>query len=162
MKMNNDPNWLLAKANEEDNRIISVGGLVCRLRAEARQQEQETPEPTRRVAFARFIELSRRKLRLTVEQLAEKADVDVSQLIEIEEGECVSAEPRTVFKLAQVFNFPQHRLMELSGLAKTRDRHLTEATVRFAARSEPVNALSAEEEEALQEYVKVLVESVGD
>ena len=52
--------------------------------------------------------------------------------------------------------------MKLSGLAKTRDSYLTEATVRFAARSEPVNVLSAEEEEALQEYVKVLVKSIGD
>jgi transcriptional regulator with XRE-family HTH domain len=161
MKMNDDFNWLLARANEEDNCIISVGGLVCRLKAESIQQEKETPEPTRRIAFARVIELSRRKLRLTIEQLAEKADVDISQLIEIEEGECVVAEPRTIFKLAKIFNFPMDRLMELSGIAQTRDRHLTEATVRFAARSEPVNALSKEEEEALQEYVKVLVESVG-
>lgn len=162
MKMNDDINWLLAAANEEDNCIISVGGLVCRLRNEENNSVQEIPESTRRVAFAQLIELSRRKRRLTVEQLAEQADIDVSQLIEIEEGECVSAEPRTVFKLAQVLNFPNDRLMELSGLHKTRDRRLTEATVRFAARSEPVNILSAEEEEVLQEYVKVLVESVGD
>jgi transcriptional regulator with XRE-family HTH domain len=124
--------------------------------------EQEIPEPARRLAFARLIELSRRKQRLTVEQLAERADVDVSQLIEIEEGECVSAEPRTVYKLSQVFNFPQDRLMVMSGLARPRDRHLTEATIRFAARSEPVNVLSAEEEEALHEYMKVLIESAGD
>lgn len=162
MKMNDDINWLLAAANEEDNCIVSVGGLACRLRAEESKLEQEIPESTRRVAFAQLIELSRRKRRLTVEQLAEQADIDVSQLIEIEEGECISAEPRTVFRLAQVLNFPKERLMELSGLAKTRDRHLTEATVRFAARSEPVNILSAEEEEVLQEYVKVLVESAGD
>lgn len=162
MKMNDDINWLLAAASEEDNCIVSVGGLACRLRAEENKLEQEIPESTRRVAFAQLIELSRRKRRLTVEQLAEQADIDVSQLIEIEEGECISAEPRTVFRLAQVLNFPKERLMELSGLAKTRDRHLTEATVRFAARSEPVNILSAEEEEVLQEYVKVLVESVGD
>jgi hypothetical protein len=84
--MNNDINWLLAKAEQEDNCIISVGGLVCRLRAEENKLVQETPEPTRRVAFARFVELSRRKLRLTVEQLAEKADVDTTQLIEIEES----------------------------------------------------------------------------
>lgn len=162
MKMNDDINWLLAAANEEDNCIVSVGGLACRLRAEESKLEQEIPESTRRVAFAQLIELSRRKRRLTVEQLAEQADIDVSQLIEIEEGECISAEPRTVFRLAQVLNFPKERLMELSGLAKTRDRHLTEATVRFAARSEPVNILSAEEEEVLQEYVKVLVKSAGD
>lgn len=162
MKMNDDINWLLAKANEEDNCIISVGGLACRLRAEENTLEQEIPDFTRRVAFAQLIELSRRKRRLTLEQLAEQADIDVSQLIEIEEGECILAEPRTVYRLAQVFNFPNDRLMKLSGLAQTRDRHLTAATVRFAARSEPVNDLSAEEEEALQEYVKVLVESVGD
>ncbi|MFZ2724653.1 MAG: helix-turn-helix transcriptional regulator [Methylococcaceae bacterium] len=158
--MNNDINWLLNAAEEEDNCIISVGGLVCRLRAEENKLAQEIPESTRRVAFAQLIELSRRKLRLSVEQLAEQADIDVAQLIEIEEGECACAEPRTVFKLAEVLKFPQRRLMELSGLAKTRDRQLTEATVRFAARSEPVNVLSDEEEEALQEYVKVLVESV--
>lgn len=160
MKMNNDLNWLLTKANEEDNCVISVGGLVCRLRAEEGRQEQKTPESTRRVAFARFIELYRRKMRLTIEQLAEKADVDVSQLIEIEEGECISAELRTVFNLAKVFQFPIERLMELSGLAQVRDRHLTEATIRFAARSESMSVLSQQEEEALQEYLKVLVESV--
>jgi transcriptional regulator with XRE-family HTH domain len=160
--MNNDINWLLAKANEEDNCIISVGGLVYRLRAEEKKREQEIPESTRRIAFAQLIGLSRRKMRLTIEQLADQADVDVSQLIEIEEGECISAEPRTVYKLAKIFNFPNDCLMKLSGLAKTRDSHLTEATVRFAARSEPVNVLSAEEEDALQEYVKVLVDSIGD
>ncbi len=159
MKMNDDRNWLLAKANEEDNRIISVGGLAYRLAAEANANEEEMPEAARRLAFARLIELSRRKQRLTVEQLAEKADVDVFQLIEIEEGEGVPPEPRTVYKLAQILNFPQDRIMVMSGLARTRDRHLTEATVRFAARSEPVSTLSPEEEEALQEYVKVLVES---
>jgi len=159
MKMNDDRNWLLAKANEEDNCIFSVGGLAYRSAAEADANQGEIPEAARRVAFARLVELSRRKQRLTVEQLAEKADVDVSQLIEIEEGESVSPEPRTVYKLAQVLNFPQDRMMVMSGLARTRDRHLTEATVRFAARSEPVSILSPEEEEALQEYVKVLVES---
>ena len=159
MIMNNNRNWLLAKANEEDNCIISVGGLAYRLAAETNASEEEIPDAARRVAFARLVELSRRKQRLTVEQLAERADVDVSQLIEIEEGENVSPEPRTVYRLAQVLNFPQERMMVMSGLARTRDRHLTEATVRFAARSEPVNVLSPEEEEALQEYVKVLVES---
>ena len=159
MKMNEDRDWLLTKANEEDNCIISVGGLACRVVAEANASEEEISEGTRRVAFARFVELSRRKLRLTVEQLAERADVDVSQLVEIEVGECAAPEPRTVYKLSQALNYPQDRLMVMSGLARPRDRRLSEATVRFAARSEPVNVLSAEEEEALLEYVKVVVES---
>ena len=159
MKMNEDRDWLLTKANEEDNCVISVGGLACRVVAEAKAHAEEIPETTRRVAFARFVKLSRRKLRLTVEQLAEQADVDVSQLVEIEVGECDAPEPRTVYNLSQALNYPQDRLMVMSGLARPRDRRLAEATVRFAARSEPVNVLSPEEEEALLEYVKVVVES---
>jgi transcriptional regulator with XRE-family HTH domain len=159
MKMNEDRGWLLTKANEEDNCIISVGGLACRVVAEANASGEEISEATRRVAFARFVELSRRKLRLTVEQLAEQADVDVSQLVEIEEGECAAPEPRTVSQLSRVLNCPQDRMMVISGLARPRDRRLTEATVRFAARSEPVKVLSSEEEEVLSEYVKVVIES---
>ena len=67
MKMNEDRGWLLTKANEEDNCIISVGGLACRVVAEANASEEEISEATRRVAFARFVELSRRKLRMTVD-----------------------------------------------------------------------------------------------
>lgn len=159
MKLNEDQGWLLTKANEEDNCILSVGGLACRVVAAEAQENEDIPESARRLAFARFVELSRRKLRLSVEQLAEQADVDVSQLVEIEEGESDSPEPRTIHKLSQVLAVPQDRLMVLSGLARPRDRRLSEATIRFAARSEPVNVLTREEEEILQEYVKVVVQS---
>lgn len=159
METNLDREWLLAKANEEDNCIISVGGLVCRVAAAEASVSEDIPESARRVAFARIVELSRRKLRLSVEQLAECADVDISQIVEIEEGASNSPEPRTVFKLSQTLKVPQNQLMVLSGLAHPRDQRLTDATIRFAARSESVAALSPEEEEALQEYVKVVVES---
>ena len=158
MKLNPDRDWLLKKAEQEDNQIVSVGGLVCRIAMEA-NDVQEIPESTRRVAFSRFIEFSRRRLRLTVEQLAERADVDVAELVELEEGDSTSPEPRTIFKLSDALKVPQERLMVLSGLSRPRDQSLQAATVRFAARSEPVNVLSAEEEEALQEYVNVLVDS---
>ncbi len=159
MQTNLDRDWLFAKANEEDNGIISVGGLVCRVMAGETRESEDIPESARRVAFARIVALSRRKLRLSVEQLAERADVDISQIVEIEECASVSPEPRTVFKLSQMLKVPQDQLMVLSGLAHPRDRRLTDATVRFVARSEPVNVLTTEEEEALREYVKVVVES---
>ena len=41
MKMNEDRDWLLTKANEEDNCIISVGGLACRVVAEANVSDCE-------------------------------------------------------------------------------------------------------------------------
>ena len=159
MQPNLDRDWLLTKANEEANGFISVGGLACRVVAGEAKGSEDIPESARRVAFARIIELSRRKLRLSVEQLAKQADVDISQIVEIEEGASNSPEPRTVFKLSQTLKVPQDQLMVLSGLARPRDRRLTDATVLFAARSEPVNVLTTEEEEALREYVKVVVES---
>lgn len=162
MQLNQDRNWLLKKAEQEDNDIVSVGGFVSRV-AEMKQngvdEGVEIPESARRHAFARFVELSRRGRRLTVEQLSVKADVDVAELIAIEEGDAVSPEPRTVYQLATVLKVSQQKLMELSGLSLTRDRQFQAATVRFAARSEPVTVLSADEEELLQEYVKVLVDS---
>jgi HTH-type transcriptional regulator, competence development regulator len=166
MQLNKDRSWLLKKAEQEDNDIVSVGGFVNRVAATEQNGSEESveiPESARRHAFARFVELSRRRQRLTVEQLSEKADVDVAELIAIEEADTVSPEPRTIYQLATVLNVPQQKLMELSGLSRTRDRRFQDATVRFAARSEPVADLSADEEELFQEYVKVLVDtSNGD
>jgi hypothetical protein len=45
MKMNEDRDWLLTKANEEDHCIIAVGGLACRVVAE--EHEAELSEATR-------------------------------------------------------------------------------------------------------------------
>ncbi|HKI37051.1 MAG TPA: hypothetical protein VKA46_34680 [Gemmataceae bacterium] len=50
-------------------------------------------------------------------------------------------------------------LLELAGFVEARDSRLREATVRFAAHSEPVADLLPEEREALEEYVKALAES---
>ncbi len=77
----------------------------------------------------------------------------------IERGEGFVPEPRTVHQIAQVLKLPERRLLELAGLTEVRDRRLREATVRFAARSEPIEELRPEELEALEEYVKVLAES---
>jgi hypothetical protein len=47
-------------------------------------------------------------------------------------------------------------LLELAGLVVTKSVALTESAVRFAARSEPMDALTKEEEEALNWFVKEL------
>jgi transcriptional regulator with XRE-family HTH domain len=153
MQMNRDESRLLRKAAEESEGVVSVGGLVTELREVAARVEGN---PGRKVAFARFVELSRRRLRLKVEDLAKKAQVDVSELLGIEQGDVECPEPRTVYRLAGVLKVPQERLLELSGLAVPRDVRFQEAAIRFVARSERMDALSREEETALQEFVKIL------
>ena len=78
--MNNDREWLLQLLEKEGDGIMSVGGLANQLAREEAERD-EPMESTRRLAFAKLVELSRRKRRLTVPQLAEKADVDTDELL---------------------------------------------------------------------------------
>lgn len=57
----------------------------------------------------------RRKLRLTVDQLAEKADVDRDEIIGLEREPGFKAEPRTLHKLAGFFELPAEGLLQLAG-----------------------------------------------
>jgi transcriptional regulator with XRE-family HTH domain len=109
-------------------------------------------------ALAKLIELRRRQCRLTAEDLATRANVDLKDVVNIEGGEGGVPEPRTMCQIAHVLELPERRLLELAGLVEVRDRRLRDATVRFAARSEPIADLRPEELEALEEYVKVLGE----
>jgi hypothetical protein len=151
--MNPDAAWLRSKAAEEDNGIVSVGGLVCAL---ARSEEGSKAPLAERVALAKLVELRRRQYRLSAEDLAEKAAVDLEDVLSIERGEGIVPGPQVVHRLAQALELPEPRLRELAGLVLARDARLREATVRFAARSEPVALLLPEERAALEEFVGVL------
>lgn len=110
--------------------------------------------------LGKFIELSRRNRRLTVEDLAAQADVDLSDLVELETNESAAPEPRTVYQLSQVFGVPAQAMMELAGLATARGE-VNNAAVRFAARAESISDLSEQERSALEEFVGILVHTVG-
>ena len=154
MKLEIGSDWLLRMAEAEGNGIISVGGLASRIEDEL----PATAAPsTERTALAQLIEWQRRKLRLTLEQLAAKANVDVEDVLAVERGEG-SDEPRTIHQLAQALKLPSGKLMLLAGLVRRRDSHLEKATVRFAARSASMDALSKEQSEALEEFVKTLAD----
>ena len=84
--------------------------------------------------------------------------MDLAELIEIENDESCKPTPRTVSKIANFLRVPAEKLFVLSGLARAHDKQFQEAALRFAARSQPVEALSSEEHEALKEYVKFLCE----
>jgi transcriptional regulator with XRE-family HTH domain len=156
IKMNTDPAWLRAKAEEEDNVIVSVGGLVC---AVAKSEAVSKAHLAERLALAKLVELRRRQYRLSAEDLAQRADVDLEDIVSIERGEGIIPEPRTMYRLAQALELPEHRLLELAGLVQAKDARFKKATVRFAARSEPVANLLPQEQEALEEFVELLAES---
>ena len=144
--------WLAIMADAEEGvQSFSVGGLATEL-GDAVPQLREP-----RSAFTRFVDLARRQRKLTIEALADAADLDLGELVAILESHAVPS-TRAVYKLATVLGVSVRKLLELSGLAEVRDPALAEAAVRFAARSEPTVALTREERAALDEFVKVLVE----
>jgi len=157
MKFNKDRNWLAKRAEQEDRHFISVGGLISGV-----SSEQEVGGPSgsglevTQLAFVRLLQLARRERRLSLEQLAEQADVDLIEVAKIEMGRASSLSPRTIYQLASLLRLPSMKLMVLAGLIQIRDARLQEASLRFVARSKPTKDLSAEETTALGEFVKFL------
>jgi HTH-type transcriptional regulator, competence development regulator len=155
MKFNSDPEWLKRQAALEDNCFVSVGGLVSAVEDLEQQSQQAT---TSRAVFVNLLNLTRREHELSWEQFSQKLDVDLTELIGIANDESYKPTPRTVTKIAHFLHVPAEKLFILSGLARAHDRQFQEAALRFAARSQPVKALSSEEHEALKEFVKFLCE----
>jgi len=158
MNLTRSKEWWIDKAVREQERTIAAGAGDLP-GAHASTAISESAPGENRIAFGRFVSLMRRNRRLTVEELAEKAELDASELLIIEDDVHALPEPRTVFHLAQFFEVPQSRLMQLAGLTMASDSRLTQEAVRFAARSESIDALTREQRAALEAFVAVLSEA---
>ena len=154
----NIKDWSIRMARRELGRDISAGSFGI----------QDTPKPTDafstpstvhiegRVAFARFVELMRRKRGMTIEQLADSCGIEVSDVISIEDEVLHGIGPRTIYQIAQCFDVSDTKLMQLAGLTQIQDSSLAEQSLRFAARSNSMASLTKEEREALDQFVAEL------
>lgn len=155
MKFNTDRRWLQKQAELEDNDFVSVGGLITSIGA--LHDKSLVPELTR-PAFVRLLDLVRREHRLSVEQFADRLDVDLAELIAIQTDEHYRPTPRTVNRIAHFLKIPEQKLFVLAGLARVRDAEFQTEALRFAARSQRIEELNSEEHAALEQYVKFLCE----
>lgn len=150
--------WCLKMAQLETNTEISAGRLAFDPIFDDEQMTESKALKEPNIAFGRFVQLMRRRQGLTLEKLADDADVEVVELVEIEDDTRYRPQPRTVYQLANYFHVPRSNLLQVAGLTMPKNAQLLEEAVRFAARSEPVNALSPEESAALEAFVAVLSE----
>ena len=158
MKIDVTSEWSLRMARLEGDAEIGAG-LIARdpvFEGEFGSVDQTVDEPS--VAFGRFIRLMRRQRRLSLEKLAEDADVEVTELVEIEVDARHRPKARTVYQLANFFALPRDNLLQVAGLTAPKGNRLISEAVRFAARSEPVAELTEEERSALEAFVSVLSE----
>jgi HTH-type transcriptional regulator, competence development regulator len=155
MRIEVTKDWCVRMAELEADEEIGVG-LVAVDPVFDGESLAQSEEPA--VAFGRFVSLMRRNRGLSVEKLADEADVDVVELLSIEEVAQYKPEVRTVYQLANFFALPRATLLQVAGLTLPKDSRIIEESVRFAARSEPVEALTNEERSALETFVSVLSE----
>ncbi len=158
MKLERSKDWWMARARREGNVAVGAGLLAFDPAPEERPSSVQAAAEDTRIAFGKFVNLMRRRRGFSMEQLAEAAELEASELLVIEDDVHYVPEPRTVFKLAQTFDVSQRRLMQLAGLAAANDVGFREEAVRFAARSESVQKLTPEESSALEAFVAVLSE----
>ena len=157
MRIDISKEWCMRMAELEANAEIGAGALAVDPILEDKPGRESVPDETSLV-FGRFVHLMRRSRGLTVERLAQDADVDLAELVVIEEGGYHKPEVRTVYQLANVFGVQQSNLMQVAGLTAPKDDRIVTEAVRFAARSESVTALTLEERRALEAFVAVLSE----
>lgn len=163
MKINLSKEWLRRRAALDEKADVSAGTLDLNRLRETRASKIESiqssadadsPNP----AFGLLVNLWRRNKGMRIEVLADKARIEVAELIEIERNLSYVPEPRTVYQLARTLDLPSERMMQLSGNLLVRDSNLGQEAVRFAARSDSVEKLSKDEQRALEEFVKFLSE----
>lgn len=149
-----DSDWFRQMAEFEAScESTSVGGLAHDLGMRRPMSEEASIAPS---ALGKLIELARRKKALGLEELSVRAEIDLAELVELERGEPMTVEPRTIYRLCQALELPRAGVMELAGLTRRRDRALDDAAVRFAAQSKSIEKLSKEEKRALEEFVRGL------
>ena len=148
--------WLQQKIAEGYDGFINAGGMRTEQFGNPAVESPTAPYSQRK-AFAKFVELSRRKKQMSQLELAEKISVDIDEIIEIEDEFVVSVEPSTVFALAQEFEIPSQSLMVLAGLLQREDKKIKEASIRFAANSGNKAPLQPEEDILLETFVNTLV-----
>lgn len=149
--------WCLNMAQLEGDAEIGAGLLASDPVFYGELIEQPAQEEAQ-VAFGRFVRLMRRDRGLNRERLADDADIDILELVNIEENPYFKPEVRTVYQLSAFFDLPRVNLLQIAGLTQPKDERIYEEAVRFAARAEPVAALSPEERSALETFVAVLSE----
>jgi len=160
MKIDIPKDWLLSRAPSEEG--LEIGAGVVRSSSQAEPQNPSAVEDAatieQRLSFGRFVTLMRRKHGWTIQQLAQRAEVDAGELLMIERDPHHEAELSTVHGLAKTLEVPPKRLIKMAGLVQDRSMRLAEAALSFAASADPVAPLSEHEEVALQTYLKVVLE----
>ena len=102
-----------------------------------------------------FLASARNKLEMTLRAVEEETGISNAYLSQLEHGKIKTPAPQNLYKLAELYQVPYELLMELAGypVPKPQSAESWFAGDAFAAR---IGAVTAEEEEALVEYLQFI------
>ncbi|MEX2205431.1 MAG: hypothetical protein WEF50_04300 [Myxococcota bacterium] len=108
--------------------------------------------------FSTLVRLLRRREDLSMEALADKANVELRDVVRIEVDASYVPPPRTVYQLEQVFELEPRTLVLLSGSMTRHPQAFKDAVERFAASSKGMDKLDRKQKQALNQFVQFLAQ----
>jgi len=109
-----------------------------------------------RVALGVLVRQLRLRDRLSIAELAQRADVSEDELRRVEHDPHYTARPRLIVQLSHYFHVSLANLSQIAGATHAVNRSLYNEAVRYAARSDDVSALTEEERRDLDAFVAML------
>jgi transcriptional regulator with XRE-family HTH domain len=108
-----------------------------------------------RIALGTFVHQLRQKQQLTLQQLAERADVSEDELRQVETNPSYTARPRLIYQLSQFFGVSLNNLSQMAGTHVV-DRQLYNSAVKYAAHSDDLAPLTQSQLELLNGFIAVV------
>ncbi len=109
-----------------------------------------------RIALGTLVRQLRQRDRLTLQEVAARAEVSEEELRQVETNPSYTARPRLIFQLSKFFGVSLNNLSQMSGATHAVDRRLYNDAVQYAAHSDDVAPLSELQLEILNGFVAVL------
>jgi len=117
------------------------------------QREHPAPQPT---AFGKLVTMLRTEQKLSLAQLAQKTDLDLEDLQDIESGKA-AASPMAVTLLGQFFRLQPQKARRLAGLTRDSSDQQQNETLSVAACAKPnFDSLDLQEKAMFHALVKQL------
>ena len=114
-----------------------------------------------RISLGLLLRQLRQRDGLTVEELAERANVSEEELKQVEQNPQYTAPPRLIYNLSSYFEVRLEDLSQLAGATSTVNRKLYNAAIQYAAKSNEFAILTHEQSEILDVFVATLNERHG-
>jgi len=160
-KIDSDPD-VEVEAGPELNDWALLGGLDDdTIEEENLANVKERQVIPLRMSLGMLVRQLRLRDGLTVEALAQKAEVSEEELNQVEHNPNYTARPRFIYNLSEYFKVRLEDLSQLAGTTHKIDRKLYNTAIQYAAMSDAATVLTEEQREILDGFVAMLSERYG-